>query len=251
MIEIILLLLSGLSEGIVSGLYGGSGSPFVIGLLTVLGNFHAYKAIGIALAIDFFASLTAFLIYRKNKNIEIKPALPFIISMVLGIIIGSFISAGIPSKLLSLLAGIGIIIGSTKFFKKTDITKSLNTKLSKKSKILISIFFGILVGFILGTIGGGGGLAVLMVLVIFYNYPIHKAIGTSVFGMIFVALFGAIAHFKNMPFTPTEILIGAIGGIIGAFLVANKANKIKAQTLSKIIGIIMICLGILLILRNI
>ena len=59
---------------------------------------------------------------------------------------------------------------------------------------MVNILIKILVCFIAGA-GAGGGMMLLLVLTTFLGYPVHLAVGTSVFIMAFTALTGGISHF--------------------------------------------------------
>ena len=58
-----------------------------------------------------------------------------------------------------------------------------------------SIICGILIGFICGFIGAGGGMMMLLILTSVLGYELKTAVGTSVFIMTFTALTGAVSHF--------------------------------------------------------
>lgn len=58
-----------------------------------------------------------------------------------------------------------------------------------------SIICGIIVGFICGFIGAGGGMMMLLLLTSVMGYELKTAVGTSVFIMTFTALTGSVSHF--------------------------------------------------------
>lgn len=107
-----------------------------------------------------------------------------------------------------------------------------------------------MIGTIAGVFGAGGGIMILLALIIILDYKTHEAIGTSVFLMIFIALFGGIAHYVNMPFSITSLFIGAGGGIIGAIFASKSANLLNEKILNKLVGLTIITLGVLFLLKN-
>jgi uncharacterized membrane protein YfcA len=252
MIEIIILLLAGIGAGIVTGLVGASAVMVAAPLLIVFLDYPAYLAIGIALSIDIFASLFATLIYHKNGRIKIKPSLILLISSLVAVLIGSYFSKNIPSDNLGLATGIGIILAGLSIMikKKRNISTKKQIPFFEKYKTLSLILVGLLIGTIAGVFGAGGGIMILLALVIILDYKTHEAIGTSVFLMIFIALFGGIAHYVNMPFSITSLSIGAGGGIIGAIFASKFANLLDEKILNKLVGFTIITLGVLLVLKN-
>jgi len=253
MLEIIILLIAGIGAGIVTGLVGASAVMVAAPLLIVFLDYPAYLAIGIALSIDVFASLFATLIYKKHKRLKIKPSLILLISALIAVIIGSYFSKNLPSDNLGLATGIGIILAGISIIikKKRNFSTTKKFHFLKKYKTLSLILVGLLIGTIAGVFGAGGGIMILLALILILDYKTHEAIGTSVFLMIFIALFGGVAHYINLPFSILTLTIGSIGGILGAIGSSKLANYLKEKTLNKLVGSIIIIMGILLVLKNV
>ena len=109
------------------------------------------------------------------------------------------------------------------------------------------------VGLLGGGLGAAGGIAVFLLLVFFLNFETHRAIGTSIFVMFFIALSGAIAHVNyvtSMGFHWIFLLYAVIGGIVGALFSSRLANKISEKKLNKLVGIILFVLGILTFIHS-
>lgn len=254
MLEIIILLLAGLGAGIVTGLVGASAVIIASPLLVVFLKYPPYLAVGIALSIDVFSSLIATFIYKKNHKLNIKPSLILLFFALIAVILGSYISLELPSVLLGVVTGISIAsIGLVIFKRDKNEKSSLIKKIDflKKHKILSLGLIGFIIGIIAGIFGAGGGLTILSALVLILNYNTHEAVGTSVFLMIFIALFGGITHYINLPFSITILAIGSIGGIFGAMASSGLATKLPEKILNKLVGVIIFILGIILILKNI
>ena len=81
-------------------------------------------------------------------------------------------------------------------------TKEAMAGVSAKKRALQSVICGVLIGFICGFIGAGGGMMMLLILTSVLGYELKTAVGTSVFIMAFTAFTGAASHL-------------AIGGIPG------------------------------------
>ena len=71
------------------------------------------------------------------------------------------------------------------------------------------------------TASAGGGMMLLLVLTSFLGYPMHLAVGTSVFIMAFTALTGGVSHFiiggharYSLPFAVRGIYV-ALGADCG------------------------------------
>ena len=68
-------------------------------------------------------------------------------------------------------------------------------KKDKKPAAVQSVLCGMMIGFICGFVGAGGGMMMLFVLTSVLGYELKTAVGTSVFIMSFTALTGAASHF--------------------------------------------------------
>jgi uncharacterized membrane protein YfcA len=227
MFEILILLIAGIGAGIVTGLVGASAVMVVAPLLVVFLDYPTYTAIGLALSIDIFASLFATMIYKQNGRLKIKPTLILLLASSISVIIGSSFSKYIPSSNLGFATGIGIMmVGSSLLIKnhrKFSTTKTI--PIIKKYKTLFLILVGVVIGLIAGVFGAGGGIMILFALIVILDYKTHEAIGTSVFIMIFVALFGGLTHYLHSSFSISSLALGSIGGIFGAIVASSMQIK--------------------------
>ena len=74
-------------------------------------------------------------------------------------------------------------------------TKEAMQGVSAQKRAIQSVVCGVLIGFICGFIGAGGGMMMLLILTSVLGYELKTAVGTSVFIMTFTALTGAVSHF--------------------------------------------------------
>ncbi|ASC05973.1 UPF0721 transmembrane protein [Acetobacter pasteurianus subsp. pasteurianus] len=114
--------------------------------------------------------------------------------------------------------------------------------------LLLELMSGVLVGFTLGLIGGGGSiLAVpLMVYLIGVKNP-HVAIGTSALAVAINALVGLAQHARNHTVKWRCASIFASCGIAGAFIGAAFGKTIDGKKLLLFFALLMIGVGILML----
>ncbi|MEB6035916.1 sulfite exporter TauE/SafE family protein [Staphylococcus pseudoxylosus] len=83
----------------------------------------------------------------------------------------------------------------------------------------------LLLGMVLGFVGAGGAGVIIAVLTVFFNVPIHYAIGTSLIGLVSTSLFGSLSHYreKNIDIKIAFLLgiPGGIGALIASFVVEH------------------------------
>lgn len=241
MIESAVLLIAGLGAGLITGLLSASAVIFAAPVMIIFLNISPYNAIGISLAVDVFASSTASFVFYKNNNLHLKKSFPLLFTALIFVLIGSYVSQFIPQHNLAWATGLGtLFVGITIYNRKTNIHLPLDTN------TIYVILAGIFIGLFAGIMGAGGGLMILFALVNLLGYKTHEAIGTSILIMIFIALFGSIAHYTYSPFKIYYLVLAALGGILGAYISAVIANRMNEKRLTRLIGIVLIALGIAL-----
>jgi len=114
-------------------------------------------------------------------------------------------------------------------------------------QVAVSLVLGFLLGIVSGIFGAGGGIMFLLTLIVLLKYPLHKAVGTSTLMMTLTALSGAIGYALNGYISPLALILVGAGAIVGGRIGAVYANKVPEASLSKIIGIVFIALGIIMI----
>ena len=124
-------------------------------------------------------------------------------------------------------------------------TKEAMTQISAKKRAMQSVICGILIGFICGFIGAGGGMMMLLILTSVLGYELKTAVGTSVFIMTFTAFTGAVSHFAigGTPDWSVWILC-VIFTFLWARIAAVFANKATPKTLNRATGVILVILGV-------
>ena len=252
LIKILVCFIAGAGAGIGTG-FAGMSAAAVIGpmLITFLGV-PAYDAVGIGLISDVLASLVSAYTYKKSGNLDIKNSLPLLVSVLIVTMVGSFVASFLPEQAMSGTMQIALIIIGLRFLlRPVTKTREQLEESSPKSRLIKSIVGGIFVGFICGFAGAGGGMMLLLVLTSFLGYPMHLAVGTSVFIMAFTALTGGISHFVigGMPDIICLVLC-VVFTLIWARIAAKIANKANAKTLNRVVGIVMIVTSIVILAVN-
>ena len=120
-------------------------------------------------------------------------------------------------------------------------------KVSPKIRAIESLVCGIVIGFICGFVGAGGGMMMLMILTIVLGYELKTAVGTSVFIMTFTAFTGSVSHFVlgGMPDLFVLVLC-IIFTFIWARIAAGIANKATPKALNRATGVVLVTLAVVI-----
>lgn len=255
-------IIAALGAGIGTGLAGLSAATVMVPILIVLcpsfaGESGAYHATAIALASDILGSAVTSATYIRHKNIDLKRGWIMLVCIISMCIAGSFAawSAGgvvLGGFSLFLCVGIGI-----RFLVKPDTEKdktvAKGTGLDLKG-ILISLFFGLTIGFGTGFVGSGGGMMMLVVFTAFLGMERKSAVGTSTFIMTFTALIAFVSHAGIDHTIVTQhgdvLAICIVTATIASLISARFANRVNNRIVGLVTGAVLTILGVAMLALN-
>ena len=163
--------------------------------------------------------------------------------------VGSFVSSLLPSAAMGGFSTVMTAFLGIKFIVKPVMTtKEAMENVSAKKRAIQSVVCGVIIGFICGFIGAGGGMMMLLILTSVLGYELKTAVGTSVFIMTFTALTGAVSHFA-IGGAPdwTIFLLCVVFTFLWARIASVFANKATPKTLNRATGVILVVLGIVVL----
>jgi hypothetical protein len=248
-IKIMVCFLAGAGAGIGTGFAGMSAAAIIGPMLMSFLGIPAYQAVGIGLASDVLASAVSAWTYKKNKNLDVRNSLVLLGCVVLMTMVGSLVASILPESAMRGTSQVAMIIIGLRFLlKPVTTTKEQMANVTPKERLTKSIVGGIMVGFICGFVGAGGGMMLLFVLTTFLGYEMHMAVGTSVFIMAFTAFTGSVSHFAigGIPDVGC-LLLCVIFTLFWARIAARIANKASAITLNRVVGIVMIVTSVVIL----
>ena len=247
--KVIVCLFAGMGAGLGTGFAGMSAAAVITPLLVTFLGIEPYTAVGIALASDVLASAVSAYTYGKNKNLDIKNGMVMMIAVLIFTVVGSYVSSLLPSAAMGNFSVFMTLLLGIKFIARPVMTtKEDMNNTSKKERLLKSGICGVIVGFICGFVGAGGGMMMLLLLTSVMGFELKTAVGTSVFIMTFTALTGSVSHFiiGELPDLLTFVLCVSFT-LIFARIAAVIANKASAKTLNRLTGVILVILGIVVL----
>ena len=243
---IIVTFFAGMGAGLGTGFAGMSAAAVISPMLITFLDMDPYMAVGIALSSDVLASAVSAYTYGKNKNLDIKNGLIMMFSVLVFTVVGSYVSSLVPSTTMgSFSVFMTFLLGIKFIVKPVMTTKEKMESISPKKRAIQSVVCGIIIGFICGFVGAGGGMMMLLILTTVLGYELKTAVGTSVFIMTFTAFTGAISHFA-IGGTPNwfVLILCIVFTFIWAKIAAVFANKATPKTLNRATGVVLVILGI-------
>lgn len=245
------LIVLGLIVGLVISLTGVSGSVFVIPSLMLLYSTSIHSAIGTSLLIDMIGATAVTISFFRKEQVDINTSLLLILSAIIGSQLGVLIAvntggASLSNAVFIIFIGIGLLT----LFKGLRKNKERGVKSkeiilqSEWPKRVIILFIGLFIGLMSGIFGAGGGMMIIFVLLIIFQYPPHMAIGTATAIMAIIALSGVIGYsiqgFINLEY---GIIVG-LGAIIGGTFGSLFTQKLNERRLMIAMGVVFITVGL-------
>lgn len=248
LVKFLVCVLAGLGAGIGTGLAGLSAAAVISPMLVTFLGFPSYQAVAISLASDVLASAVSAYTYGRHKNLDIKNG-----SLMLGVVlvltlVGSLVAFQMPNDTMSTFSVLmTLVLGLRFIICPVTATHSLFPNSGRAIRITESVVCGIVIGFICGFIGAGGGMMMLLVFTTVLGYELKTAVGTSVFIMTFTALTGAVSHFM-IGGTPDWLVwaLCVVFTLLWARIAAVFANKAAPKTLNRATGVVLVVLGVVI-----
>ena len=248
LLTIVVTFFAGMGAGLGTGFAGMSAAAVISSMLITFLGMDPYMAVGIALSSDVLASAISAYTYHKNKNLDIKNGLIMMLSVLLFTVVGSYIASLVPSTTMGGFSVFMTFLLGIKFIVRPVMTtKEAMAQTDAKKRAVQSVICGVIIGFICGFIGAGGGMMMLLILTSVMGYELKTAVGTSVFIMTFTALTGAVSHFAigGMPDMLVWVLC-VLFTLLWARIAAVFANKAQPKTLNQATGVVLVVLGVVI-----
>jgi len=268
--SLILLPLLAFLIGVIAAMLGIGGGVFMVPSLILLPwyTLDPATASGTSLAAIVFTSLSSTFRYRKQKRIDYLLGFAFATTTIPGAFLGSYVKSIIETRILGLIFAFFLIFVSIRMFigKRGEESKSENSanKPGKKKRRIIDSYgkiftysvnlwavplLGFAGGFSSGLLGIGGGSVLVPAMNMVLGIPIHVAVATSMFIMIFTSTSGTLTNIWLSQIRFDYTLLLAIGIIFGAQFGAHYAAKVSARNLQRIFAIVLLIASIRMILK--
>ena len=199
-------------------------------------------------AILLFFPLTTIILPFTNFWLPMLPALLCIYQPLnkCFTMVGSWIASQVPNSTMGSFSVFMTFLLGVKFIVKPVMTtKNAMEAVDPKKRFVQSVICGVMIGFICGFIGAGGGMMMLLILTSVLGYELKTAVGTSVFIMTFTAFTGAVSHFAIGGMPNLWCLVFCVGStLLWARIAARFANKASPATLNRATGVVLVVLGV-------
>ncbi len=253
--------------GLILGLIGGGGSILGVPVLVYIMGYSANEATTYSLFIVGLTSLIGSIAYLKNGDISIEALLQFAIASLTTVFcVRKYLMPAIPDMLhiygfdltkhllIMVLFSLLILLSSISMIRKKKYDRIKEVKWDEFSKSPIGtpfvVLIGILIGFITGFVGAGGGFIIVPVLMFFLRLNFKKAIGTSLSIIALNSLIGFTGNIGHQSIDWSILSIISLMCILGILTGSRIAPLFSSQKLKPAFGWFTLIVGILVLIKE-
>ena len=245
LVKLLVCVLAGLGAGVGTGLAGLSAAAVISPMLVTFLDFPSYEAVAISLASDVLASAVSACTYARHRNLDVKNGVLMLAVVLLLTLVGSMAAFQMPNDAMSgFSVCMTLLLGVRFILFPVTATHTLFPGGGRGIRAAESVVCGVVIGFICGFIGAGGGMMMLLVFTSVLGYELKTAVGTSVFIMTFTALTGAVSHVAiGGSLDLFALVVCAASTFLAAQISAVFANRAEPRILNRVTGGVLAVLG--------
>jgi len=212
-----------------AGFFGiGGGTVLIPGLLMM--GYEMKAAIGISVFQMAFASIYGSYLNFKQGSLVISAILPIALGGFLGALVSGTIVSSVPSIYLeySFLVFVSIALMRMLYTPK-------NTADESKANPAILFIIGMFLGVLSISIGVGGSLLLVPILVGFFNVELKKALSAGLFFVVFSSISGLISLSLAGQVLHLDAFVIASASLVGVFIGIKLSNRTSTGVQKKLL----------------
>ncbi len=221
MLEIIELLFLGAAVGTLSGFFGIGGGTILVPALLMMG-YDMKVAIGISVVQMAFASIYGSYLNLKKGTLDVKMVTVIGAGGFVGALLSPFIIQTLSAETLEWIFLSFVLFALTRLFFKTKEHVDGRTV-----HPVVLFIIGVFLGALAISIGVGGSILLVPILVGFLHVPLKNAVSAGLFFVVFSSLSGVIGlSFTGNIDYESGIIIGlaSLVGVAGGIWLKHRAK---------------------------
>jgi uncharacterized membrane protein YfcA len=254
----------GLVIGFCIGLTGIGGGVLVLPALTLLLGIPPVQAVGTTSLYAFLTKITATFHHARLKTIDWGTSLRFLAgAMPANAMVSLWISRqgsdeDFQERLTMFIVG---VVFFSVLMMILNMVKRSRTALETEERTLgdritghlllrnsLSILMGALVGGLIGATSIGGGVLIVPIMIILFNLPASRTVGSSIFISLLLTFFTSIIYGKSGEVDEATAIIMAAGSLAGVYNGSRLSSRMPERLLQGImIGLILLVAVLMLI----
>jgi len=222
------LVFLGAGVGSISGFFGIGGGTILVPLLLLLG-YAIKEAIGISVLQMVFSSIYGSYLNNKKGSLDVPMVLTIGVGGFFGALLSGMITSIFDDKTLEIIFLLFVSFALLRMFFKTK----QNIAAKQVNRVVLFVI-GLVIGAISISIGVGGSLVLVPILVGFLHVELKKAISAGLFFVVFSSISGFISHSLSGHIDfETGIIIGfaSLAGVYIGILLKERVDTLLQKKL--------------------
>jgi uncharacterized membrane protein YfcA len=250
--------------GVTLGLIGGGGSILTVPVLVYLLHFSPVTATAYSLFVVGSSSLVGAIQNVKKKLVDFKTAALFALPAFITVYVTrKYIVPIIPEYILSIGdfvlnkdVAIMLLFAFIMIFSSYSMIKGKCEHCDEAKDVQVSynipmiLLEGIVIGFITGIVGAGGGFLIIPALVMLAKISMKRAVATSLLIIAIKSLIGFLGDVQNLQIDWNFLLVFTSFSIVGMFIGVYLGNFVKGEKLKKFFGWFVLVMGIYILINE-
>ena len=227
----------------------GLGGGLIFSPLFILLSFPVSTAVSASLFLNGIAALSAAITYFRKKMVDVQVGVPLILASVLAAPLGALTTSRVNIKTFTaILAGVIFLAALRMLF--SGKVEAAAEEVSTWRRIVGGGAIGLIIGYLAGLLGIGGGVFIVPLLIFVLRVPTKIAAATSIFIVVFSSFSGFVTHVSLARADWHFILVAALfsfgGGQVGSRIMAE---RLKGSTVRRLFGVVLLLFAFKLLQR--
>jgi uncharacterized membrane protein YfcA len=242
---VLLAALCGLALGVAAGLFGGGGSVLAVPVLVYLLDQDVPAATTASLVVVAAGALAGMVGHAHKRRVCWRHAGSFTAAALPGIVAGTFAAEGVSDDLLLGAFSLVLLAAAAATWRRVSRPPEPDAPgwepgtACPPLRLPRDLAAGVLVGFVTGFFGVGGGFLIVPTLAIALAFTLRTAIGTSLAIIAGSSLAGLAVHFAAGRTVEADVTMAmALGCGAGALAGAALAGHVPQRALGRAFAVL-------------
>jgi uncharacterized membrane protein YfcA len=254
--------LGALLIGVVLGLIGGGGSILTVPILVYVLSVDPVTATAYSLFVVGVSALVGAIRNAQKGMVDFRTGIVFAIPAFISVFLTrKYVIPAIPDELFTvgdftLTKNIGIMIFFAvimliaAYFMIKGRKDEGEEEQEVKYNYPMIVIEGVVVGFLTGIVGAGGGFLIIPALVLLARLSMKKAVATSLMIIAIKSLIGFLGDIQNIEIDWTFLGLFTAVSVVGIFLGIYLNKFIDGKKLKKGFGWFVLIMGVYIVLKE-
>ena len=240
----------GFVVGVLIGLSGVGGGVLLLPVLIFGLRVPAIVAVGSDALFNFFTKIPASLMHLKKGTVRRKVVIALAVGSIPGSICGvkllmhirHLYGDGVNNFIKTAVGILLIVIPTLLLFQRRIEEKVANRPPTTKGFAGMALI-GLVAGFLVGMTSVGSGSIIMMLLLLFYNFPPKINVGTDIVHAVVLTGVTGLMHFRLGNVDPKLVVSLLIGSIPGGLLGSHLSTRMPMLWLRRILCALLLITG--------